>query len=268
MIRPVTSNVLSSVISNVIRGAAGFPSGDFDPISSTYYKEPIGGSDATERYLTATDGQDDFFSRGAQWVSSGSDHTIEFTASVSMMDRDKALANPQNLSSSGEVLIYFDSPDGLQFIFIDSGGGLNRHIIGRTDLDDGDTHHFKFNTTGTTLTVTVDNSIELSTVDSEITGVNFKYKDFMGGDGRFNDGKCQAIKITDPASLANSDTYKLTGNGDFEDALGKVGDLIARLTFENGEPSGSDRELITRRPDNSGWVGTSTDYDYAAGAND
>ena len=40
------------------------------------------------------------------------------------------------------------------------------------------------------------------------------------------------------------------------------------LTLENGEPDGSDRELITRKSDNSGWIGESlNEYDYAAGSN-
>ena len=40
------------------------------------------------------------------------------------------------------------------------------------------------------------------------------------------------------------------------------------LSFENGEPDSSDRELIARKSDNTGWNGDgANEYDYAAGSN-
>ena len=326
MLKPILSPILTSIIRGVMQTASPFyPLGDFPLYNDVYYPEPIGGSDALMRYQTNLDGQDDFWLRSEEWAATNPVVEVSFigmgaAATGYLFDNDGV---------SGRGRVFFGAGTG----FINSTG-ISTELNGQSIA---------------TNTVVA--------VEGEINHIKITYAGAVGVDrfgadralGSFYPAAITSIKLTDPASTANSYTYKLNGNAPYELPIGEslgvelvenggfvgasgwlyqaAGDLVigksyevafnvvnsdeasqsrlmdvngtlvvsigaagsykavftlaagdnvlfradggvyevdnvsikelpaSHLTFENGEPDGSDRELITRKADNSGWVG-------------
>lgn len=365
MIGPVIGSVISSVIRGVVGGIAGLPSGDFSPVGLLYYPEPIGGSTALERYQTNLDGQDDFWLRGEEWSANNAVIEIVFVGP------EPSAGNKYLVDNSGvEIRAYCLLTGGTGFV--DSSAAtmeLNGVIVANNSALPvvGEVNHVK-------LTYDLGEGF-FAGVDTFGARLNIQ---------EFFPAAINSIKLTDPASAANTYTYKLSGNAPYELPIGEelgvndwdnnpsvigsswtnngdgsftcdgsqisndllringvltgasgyfsglevvnyqdvaggttkrlrmsVGTTIVNatadgsyngvtetaadlniyitaevgmsctvrgvfaktlpasaLTFENGEPDGSDRELITRKSDNSGWTGDGlNEYDYAAGSN-
>ena len=243
MIEKVLTTVIRGVISGVIGGGGG--GGPFPTVNALYYPEPIGGSDATMRYQWNMDAQDDFLLRGEPYVCSSD-------TEISIVFLPRSIASLQRLANF-DVNANIDMVSGSGFIrFTGFGGGvvgtLNGTVIASntTQPIQGEYNllSVRGNVAGDTLTVLGTQADALS---------------------NFFDGVISAVAFIDYITPANSFVTTFSGNGATENAIGLELPSGADFTRENGEPSGSDMELITREEDNSGWSGDAL-YPYADGA--
>ena len=259
MLKTILSRQLTPILRSVTGiGAGGLPIGEFESIDSTYYTEPVGGSNAPTRYQWDLDGQDDFYLRGDP------DYGSTTTATVECVFVGRASPSP----GATKYLIGRHSFDRF---FLAARDGLILIGNGGTSSDPaaiviGDINYAKLTASGTEI-VCVLNGVEVYRQPQLWTGVLDSVGFAIRGDssaGRYN-GPIQAFRVT---TDAQDDVYLLSSNGDFELPIGEEdANSTSKLTLQNGEPSGSDFELVTRKSDNSGWTGDgANEYDYAAGA--
>jgi len=233
MIKNVLSQVISGVISGVIVGP-DLPAGAFDTIQALYYKEPVGGSEATERYQWNRDGQDDFSLRNVVWncvnpVIEGTFIGKTTATTYFIFDGD----------STGTDRAY---------LFVNSlTGNLNSNaatieLNGVVVADnmaagvEGEINHYKLTFTGT--------------YRVQVVGARYSL------DQLFSPTAINDIQLTDPLDAGNSFATKFSDNGAVQGAIGvEIIGADSEFAHNNGEPDGSDFELITRKSDNSGWVG-------------
>lgn len=226
-----------------------FPVGDFPDINQTYYPEPIGGSTATQKYITELDGQDDYWLRGEPWRSTVSTITIEFVAPSSF--------------SVNQYLYDTSGTDIRAYCLLNSGTGFIE--------TNGTVIKLNGNAIANNSTAPVAGKINRLQISYSLVAGFFVGVDIFGARRNlidFASFPILSIMLTDEENSANTYTYKLSSNLPYELPLGEE-DISAttKITLQNSEPSGSDRILVTRKEDNSGFTDGTTDYDYAAGAN-
>ena len=78
------------------------------------------------------------------------------------------------------------------------------------------------------------------------------------------------VYLTDSVAQGDTITRIRLNSFEFDSEISNLSIRIvpaSGITIENSEPDGSDRILVTRKEDNSGFTDGTTDYDYATGAN-
>lgn len=188
-------------IINPLALAINTASGSFPPVDPMlYYKEPIGGSTATQRYQWNMDMQDDFLLRGEAWAgSSDCEIIIEFNPSSfgalqRLADFDVS-ASINMVTTTG--LLRFSGFTGVPT------ATLNGTVIATNTtppvMNEINVLSVRGNLTGDTLTV-------LGTRSDMVTN-------FFGG-------VISAVALIDHITPANSYTTRFSGNGPIETAIG------------------------------------------------
>lgn len=340
--RTVDRSQINWILNKRLISGSRYPDGPFRTQSATYYPEPIGGSTAFKRYQTELDGQDDFWIRGEEYITSPGDvigvvfTPNSFSGKQSFFDGSSGVS-PVNASqadstgfigadanvtivlngtpiSSGTTAPILGDINHAEFTDVSGGRriGLLGTDLGASEFYSGVIHAISLNgqvykPSGNApyeLPIGVElgpeqvsqNPSDWQLTDCAITFANGRLRvtntaasqgvaalplpvDMTGLsavvelNGRTGAGEgwvtnpFQGMGAVDNflvASFTSSGQLSIRSNGtqigDFVEydipSLRQV-DPDSILTFENGEPDGSDRKLITRKADNSGWVGES-----------
>lgn len=241
----------------VLRKALGLPAGDFPDIEQTYYQEPIGGSTATKKYITELDGQDDFWSFG-----NGGDFGMQSSCSIGAEFVGTSVGGfDVIIGRFGSSRFYIGQGIDGGFIVGDGGRVINTGV----NIADGKIHSASLAYDGVNIVSILDgvevvneSSLWSGALDGVAVGNAVSTSFFYGG----------AVLSCFVNANGSADTYKLSSNLPYELPIGEEDvNATTKITLQNSEPDGSDRTLVMRKEDNSGWTDGATDYDYATGVN-
>jgi hypothetical protein len=230
---------------------------DYDYADGSFpicWPEPIGPcSTAMQRYLWEMDGQSMY------WRRESSDYGQTTNARLRVAFTGGSGIGVQYLVGRHSNDRFYIALDGGDVIF---GNGVNP-AQSPTTVDLSEINLAELVADGTDVKWYI-NNVLIATQAQSWTGllddVGFGVRGEQQSD--FYSGSIYAVAVeTD----SENDVYTLDGNGPTEFPIGST-NSSAKLTRENNELDGSDIITINRQPDNSGWTGGGTVYDYATGA--
>ena len=232
-----------------------FPMGRLPSVSSTYYPEPVGGSEGTEKYLTTLDGLSGVWLRGEPFDISVGDHEISFEFFV-----PSAWTGTQIIASASmplRTIVSWNSAGALAFTYSNGGGGsvfLNTSseniFVVPNAINKG-----TMLLSGGLLTMILNGQ---AATPVAYTFIDTEAVDWLGA--RESGGDYTETAIT-AVSLDGLIT-RFSGNASTEMPIGVELPSLSDFTLQGD----SVRELVTRKSDNSGWLGDGTEYNYALGS--
>lgn len=193
----------------------------------------LGGRGDYFRNLLTLNGVNAFGELG--WSTTSCNWSFDVVLMPDTLVGDRAIIDTSNLAGKGNVLFYFDDPDGLQFIFVREDGAFNRHILGNAGVSIDGISKISLSVSDNTATINV-NGVIHNVIDNALLNVSrFKLESLFGGGGRNFSGQVLRAKITDIDNPINSlKAFEFVGGRpDYE--LGKGAALGAELAdISNG----------------------------------